>query len=156
MARPLTAQPLRTLGLTAERPPVPPVPASLSARSRDQWERFWSSPLVRVLVPALDVDAIETLFVLRDERQRAIQAGKKQRIVIGSTGQQVLNPLLKYALELQREIRAIEATLGLNPQSRLKLSVLLGDASRSLEDVNADLEADTDVADLLSRTALEG
>jgi len=129
------------------------VPRGLLAKNQARWKQFWSSPLINVLVPELDLDGIETLFMMRDERERSIQAGRKQRMVTGASGQPVLNPLLKYAVELQTQIRASEDRLASNPKARLILGVLFGDAHRSVDDINKDL--DDDLGDLVDDDELD-
>jgi len=128
---------------------MPAPPDDLSAKYVAQWTSFWSSPLVRVIVPELDLDGIETMFRLRDERDRALRAGRRKRFVRGSHGQPVLNPLLQYAQSLQKDIRAAEDRLAGNPKARLTLGVLFGDAARSIDDLNTDLDATPDLGDLL-------
>jgi len=121
---------------------VPTTPFGLTQRSKDQWVAIWSAPIARVLNPDLDGDTIEALLKLRDERDRNNRIGQKQRIVIGSQGQPVINPALGHAMAIQKEIRALEDRLGLNPKARLTLGILLGDATRSIEDVNAEFARD--------------
>lgn len=128
-------------------PSVPPVPSNLSDKSKQAWVKLWSSPIARVLVPELDGDTIEILLRLRDERDTEFRMGKRQRIVMGSQGQPVINPALANAVQIQKEIRTIEASLGLNPNARLKLGILLGEASRSINDVNEAFE-DGEIGDV--------
>jgi hypothetical protein len=116
-------------------------------KNQVRWRQFWSSPLVRVIVPELDLDGIETMFTLRDERDRALRQGRKQRLIAGSAGQMVLNPLLGYATNLQNQIRASEDRLAANPKARLILGVLFGDAHRNIEDLNNELDSDIGDAD---------
>lgn len=128
---------------------MPAPPEDLSAKYVAQWIQFWSSPLTRVIVPELDLDGIETLFRMRDERDRALRAGRRKRFIRGSHGQPVINPLLQYAQSLQKDIRAAEDRLASSPKSRLTLGVLFGDAARSIDDLNTDLDATPDLGDLL-------
>lgn len=129
----------------------PPVPLNLSERSRQAWVRLWSSPIARVMLPQLDEDTVTMLLRMRDERDTEFRMGKRQRMVLGSQGQPVINPMLAHAMVLQKEIRAVEDRLGLNPTARLRLGILLGDATRSIADVNEEFEAgefdDVDVSD---------
>lgn len=139
----------------ALRPPadakleVPPVPMDLSPKFRRQWDDFWKSPVARLTLPSLDTDAVEMLFHLRQERDLLLRRGRKQRLVAGSAGQMVINPLLSHSIAVQREIRAFEDRLGLTPKARLALGALIGDAARNIADANADFEDDTDLGDLL-------
>jgi hypothetical protein len=103
------------------------------------------------MLPDLDAETIEMLLRMRDERDTEFRMGKRQRVVVGSTGQPVINPMLNHAVVLQKEIRALEDRLGLNPVARLRLGILLGDATRSIGDVNQEFEqgefSDVDLSD---------
>lgn len=103
------------------------------------------------MLPGLDGDTIEMLLRMRDERDTEFRMGKRQRMVMGSQGQPVINPVLAHAMVLQKEIRALEDRLGLNPAARLRLGILLGDATRSIADVNEEFEqgefSDVDLTD---------
>jgi hypothetical protein len=92
------------------------------------------------MLPDLDGETLEMLLRMRDERDIEFRMGKRQRVVVGSQGQPVINPMLAHAIVLQKEIRALEDRLGLNPAARLRLGVLLGDATRSIADVNEEFE----------------
>jgi hypothetical protein len=94
------------------------------------------------MLPNLDGETLEMLLRMRDERDIEFRMGKRQRTVLGSQGQPVINPMLAHAMVLQKEIRALEDRLGLNPAARLRLGVLLGDATRSIGDVNEEFEQD--------------
>lgn len=103
------------------------------------------------MLPDLDAETIEMLLRMRDERDTEFRMGKRQRMVLGSQGQPVINPMLAHAMVLQKEIRALEDRLGLNPVARLRLGILLGDATRSIGDVNEEFEqgefSDVDLSD---------
>lgn len=154
MPRPPRQHPLRTLEVVPDASEVLPfgeAPRGLSDRSREAWTRLWSSPIARVMLPGLDGDTIEMLLRMRDERDTEFRMGKRQRMVMGSQGQPVINPVLAHAMVLQKEIRALEDRLGLNPAARLRLGILLGDATRSIADVNEEFEqgefSDVDLTD---------
>jgi P27 family predicted phage terminase small subunit len=103
------------------------------------------------MLPNLDGETLEMLLRMRDERDTEFRMGKRQRMVLGSQGQPVINPMLAHAMVLQKEIRALEDRLGLNPAARLRLGILLGDATRSIADVNEEFEkgefSDVDLSD---------
>lgn len=149
----------RDMGLLAPQsglftPPDPP--PGLLATSVTSWARFWSSPLARMVVPETDVETLRRLWSLRDERERVYRALKRQRMVGGYKGQPRANPLYASMASLDSTIERLEDRFGLSPSARLKLGVILGDAARSLADLNADLEADEDLDALLDDTdALE-
>ena len=126
---------------------APPVTAELPAPPRElladtvrAWEGFWRSPLATVVTLETDLPALERLFTLYDERCRAYRAFRRARVVEGSQGQAVLNPLGRQMLAYDAEIRQLEDRFGLTPMARLRLGVQLGAAQRTLADLNRALE----------------
>lgn len=140
-------------GRALARPDPPP---GLLATSLASWDRFWSSPLARITVPDTDGDAIARLWTLKDERTRIYRAIRRERMVRGSKGQPRANPLYMQLASLDSAIQQLEDRFGMSAKSRLQLGVILGDAARSLEDVNADLEDDEDLAELVGPSILDG
>jgi P27 family predicted phage terminase small subunit len=67
--------------------------------------------------------------------------------VRGSKGQQVLNPLARAVATFDAEIRALEDRFGLTPQARARLGVVFGEAHRSLEQINRELEIELEAED---------
>lgn len=130
---------------------VPECPSDLLPEVAESWERFWRSPLAQTVTPDTDLPAVERLFGLRDERERAWRIIRAARVVSGSMGQERASPFYAVASALDSEIRQLEDRLGLSPQARLRLGVQLGEAARSLADINAALNggADAEAADLL-------
>lgn len=114
---------------------VPAPPAGLLAVHRDEWTRLWESPLAGSFAES-DVPALERLFQLRDEALRHQRAGRKRPTVIGSQGQEVLNPVLRQRDALLAEIRQLEDRFGLSPRSRLQLGITLLEQTRSLTELN--------------------
>ena len=127
--------------------PVPKPPTGLSKVSREAWTSLWSSALARTFEPASDRPAIERLFVLRDERERAHKATRAHPFIVGSQGQQVLNPLFAHVSRLDAEVRQLEDRFGLTPRARLQLGITFGEAHRSLAELNAAFMEQTDDAD---------
>ena len=121
---------------------APPAPSGLLKRTRERWDAFWRSPLGSVVSPETDVSALERLFTLYDERERAYRVVRKQRVVIGSTGQPVLHPLARQLCSYDGEIRQLEDRFGLTPMARLRLGVQIGTAARTLDDLNRQLDHD--------------
>jgi P27 family predicted phage terminase small subunit len=128
--------------------PVPPAPSGLLAPTRAAWAAFWASEQASLVMPA-DHPALLRLFTLLDERERCARAASKRRLIEGSQGQPVLNPLLKHVAALDGEIRQLEDRFGLTPLARLRLGVTFGEAHRSLADLNRALveEVADDVED---------
>ncbi len=112
---------------SAGKPPEPP-PRLLKV-TRDAWAAYWSSPVAAVVDRVSDLPAIRRLFTLYDERERCLRSGRAGRLVPGSQGQPVVNPLYKHMSTLDAEARMLEDRLGLTPASRLRLGVALVEAA---------------------------
>lgn len=115
--------------------------------TRKRWDDYWASKLARLVDPVLDLQALERLFDLHDERERAMRAFRKKRLVTGSKGQLVLNPLGRMMKEYDAEIRQLEDRFGMSPSARQRLQADLGDDSGSLEELNRQLMGDDDARD---------
>lgn len=116
----------RSSAKLAEAQPRAPGPRrEWYAETKRRWKSFWASDAARVLAPAVDVGAVQRLFDLYDERERAYRGFAKQRFVLGSKGQQVLNPLGRLVAAFDGEIRQLEDRLGFSPASRLRLGLEL-------------------------------
>ena len=104
------------------------------------WEDFWNSALASAVDTKSDQSAVYRLATLIDERERVYKQAKKERLVVGSQGQVVLNPLYSAMLKLDAEIRQLEDRIGMNPKARVSLGISIGQAKKSLSDLNAELE----------------
>lgn len=125
---------------------VPQSPKGMLAVSKQSWLRFWESDLGRS--PAIkrdtDLSVIQRLWGLYDERERAYREYKKARLVKGSQGQMVMNPLGRIWTALDPSILALEDRIGLSPMARLKLGITFGQAHASLEEMNRRMNEDSD------------
>ncbi len=125
----------------------PEPPSGLLVGSVKSWERLWASPLAATYTET-DVPALARLFELRDEMSRVNRVARKSRLTAGHKAQPVLNPLLRYAETLAAEVRQLEDRFGLSPRARLTLGIQLGEAHRSLAELNAEfLEGEHDDRD---------
>tara|TARA_A100001035_G_scaffold277018_1_gene273054 strand:- start:2752 stop:3201 length:450 start_codon:yes stop_codon:yes gene_type:complete len=104
------------------------------------WEDFWTSDLASAIDTKSDQSIVYRLATLIDERERIYKQAKKDRLVVGSQGQVVINPLYSAMLKLDAEIRQLEDRIGMNPKSRVALGISIGQAKKSLADLNAELE----------------
>ena len=121
---------------------VPKPPPGLLKVTRDWWVEFWSSEFARVAVIDVHRPMVRRLASLCDERERCYQSARKGRLVTGSQGQPVLNPLYKHMSTLDAEIRQLEDRLGLSPRAGLNLGIQMGQMRRTLDDLNRDIEVD--------------
>ena len=108
--------------------------------TKEWWEDFWNSDLASAVDTKSDQSAVYRLATLIDERERVYKQAKKERLVVGSQGQVVLNPLYSAMLKLDAEIRQLEDRVGMNPKARVSLGISIGQAKKSLSDLNAELE----------------
>jgi len=126
-------------------PVVPLPPPGLLVKTRQRWVKFWRSELARIVDEERDEAALERLFTLYDERERAYQAYRKNRLLKGSTKQWVVNPLWRHATAtLDPEIRQLEDRFGLTPRSRAQLGLAIGGLKKTLDDLNRELDDDED------------
>lgn len=127
---------------------IPLAPGGLLASTRQRWTTFWRSEMARIVDDERDRPALERLFTLYDERERAYQAYRRNRLVKGSTKQLVVNPLWRHATAtLDPEIRQIEDRFGLTPRSRAQLGLAIGGLKKTLDDLNRELDDDRNDAD---------
>lgn len=128
--------------------PPPPLPAGIrSRRTRAIWERFWGSELRRVVNDATDLPRLERWIRAVDELEKVQRTLRVTRLVRGSTGQPVLNPLAGYADSLERTIEKAEEAFGMTPKHRLGLGLDVAALARTAADLNRMLEESDDDGD---------
>ena len=114
-------------------------------QTRESWAAYWTSDAAELVIES-DVPALRRLFDLLDERERTLSAFRSERVSVGSKGQPVISPLGKHLLSLDAAILALEDRFGLSMLARLRLGVKLGEAHRSLSELNRRL-ADAETED---------
>jgi P27 family predicted phage terminase small subunit len=124
---------------------VPKPPSGLLAASRDQWQIYWASRLARPeLLKEVDQVVVERWIFAYDEWKRAINAVRKNRLVKGSTGQPVANPLMGWAQSREKEMNSCQAELGIGPKSRSSLGLAVGQELLTAAELNKMAEEDPD------------
>lgn len=106
------------------------------APTKRSWERYFASPARHVTVASLDLDTLERLWTLYDERARAQrelqrpqrdEAGKitrsDSRMVEGSQGQMRPSGFYQVIARLDGEIRQLEDRVAKSMKSRLILGL---------------------------------
>lgn len=136
---------LRIVAMNTEDVPSPP--KGISKLLKDEWSEIWQSPLAAYWDRSSDLRPLRRLFSLYDKLAKFERVGLKDPLSRGSTGQRILHPMLKEADEMRKQILALEQQFGMTPMARLKLGIALGEAAKSLEQLNADLFDDDDGAD---------
>jgi P27 family predicted phage terminase small subunit len=136
------ARDLEAIPEAAGVPTRPTPPAGLLKSVRDRWTAYWESPVAQLADPVSDLPALERLYRLYDDLERSHATVRKQgHMVRGYRDQTVMNPLLKHMQLVQAEVRQLEDRFGLSPRARLSLGVTLGEAAKSLSDLNAEFMA---------------
>jgi phage terminase small subunit len=131
-----------------DAPPLPRSPyGAFLQGTKDRWSTIWTSPVGALIDRESDLPWLERFIVYYDEWLRAMKGYRKARLVRGSKGQPVINPLGDQALKLERELVRQAEKFGWTPLDRMRLGISFGEAVRSLDDINADLEDDDDDGD---------
>ena len=102
-------------------PPKPPV--GLLRPSRDRWRRFWESPAAQAVSVESDLPRLIRWIQATDEYDRAATVVRQSRLVKGSMGQPVLNPLVAYLIHLDGLISKAEGEFGMTPMARQRLKL---------------------------------
>lgn len=118
---------------------IPPAPDDLLPSTQESWVAYWTDEVARAARPS-HMPVITRLFQRYDERERAYRTVKKDgRVTMGSQGQIVAHPLLKYIDACDAEIRQLEDRLGLSPRGMAQLGANFAAAQKSLDDLNDQL-----------------
>lgn len=102
-------------------PPKPP--AGLLKPSRDRWRQFWESPAAQAVSVESDLPRLVRWIQATDEYDRAAKVVRTSRLVRGSMGQPVLNPLVAYLIHLDGLISKAEGEFGMTPMARQRLKL---------------------------------
>ena len=102
-------------------PPKPP--AGLLKPSRDRWRQFWESPAAKAVHPESDLPRLIRWIHATDEYDRTVKVVRTSRLVRGSMGQPVLNPLVAYLIHLDGLISKAESEFGMTPMARHRLNL---------------------------------
>lgn len=140
----------------ADKPVIPLAPKGLTTASKKRWRTFWLSPLASVVEISTDLHRVERWIQAVDEYEKVGKVFRSSRLVKGSTGQPVLNPLASYLASLEATISRAEQELGMTPLARLKLGIAVGQAKLTAEALNKSLsEAGQDRPQIVDAEAWE-
>lgn len=101
---------------------VPAPPEALPVGLHPLWAAFWEDRISTLVRPADGYD-VGRFFLLLAEREKHERALRRKPLVLGSMGQEVVNPRLAIVKELTREIEKTREHLGILPLSRLRLGI---------------------------------
>lgn len=106
------------MGVTVGYPVPPP---GLSDRSLARWDAFWSSEPAKSVDLKADLNRLNRWIEQCDEYDAAVEEIGVDRVVPGSTGNYVLNPLYKLLQQLDASMARTETEFGMTPQGRKRL-----------------------------------
>ena len=110
--------------------PVPKPPTGLLVSSERRWAAFWRSGVAEVIDPAADLPRLERWIKDSDEFTRVSRdVDRIGRMVLGSMGQPVLNPLYVLLRDLDERLRRAETEFGMTPKARLALGLALSEVT---------------------------
>lgn len=115
--------------------------------TREAWEAYWSSSLPQLLTGA-DRSSLVRLFDQYDRRERLARAWSRSPFTEGSTGQQIVNPAARAVATLDSAIVQLEDRFGITPLARMRLGIAMGEAARSLDEMNREFDEDEDDDDV--------
>lgn len=102
-------------------PPRPP--AGLLKPARDRWRQFWESQAALAVDLDSDMPRLLRWIQVTDEYDRTAKVIRQARVVKGSMGQPVLNPLVAYLVHLESMITRTEKEFGMTPMARARLNL---------------------------------
>ncbi len=102
---------------------LPKPPTGLLPSSRARWRQFWESQSARVVDLDSDLPRLVRWIQAADEYDRAAKVVRTSRLVKGSMGQPVLNPLVAYLIHLDTLISRAETEFGMTPAARQRLKL---------------------------------
>ena len=104
--------------MTAPKPPT-----GLLASSRARWRQFWESQAAKAVDLDSDMPRLIRWVQAADEYDRTAKVVRDTRLVKGSMGQPVLNPLVAYLVHLEGVISRAETEFGMTPAARMRLKL---------------------------------
>jgi phage terminase small subunit len=106
------------------------------AEIRYDWEAFWVSAVARHMDP-IHVPALKRLFTYRSQWLELKHEVEKAdtNLVKGSTGNMVLNPLIRAMRDTETQINVLETQFGMTLKSATQLGIELGTAALTWQQV---------------------
>ncbi len=112
-------------------PPLTVLGEQLAVRSLLLWDRLWLAPVARALdgVDGIDRYVVDEWIRAVDRIEHLDRVIQETPLVRGSKGQPVANPLAAERDEQRRVIWRAQEKLGLTPQDRARLGLVIGEVS---------------------------
>lgn len=111
----------------------PPPPDHLDAFGVEVWSEVWEIG-ESVYNVRSDSFIIERYASLQERRREMMaQIDSQGYLVVGSQGQDVLNPLLRAVQDIEAKLVALEDRLGLSPEARVRLGIAAAEHQSRLD-----------------------
>lgn len=111
-------------------------PDGICSEAAAAWGAYWSGAPARIQTPA-DRDVLLRWVDALDRYWRLIAEADERPTVLGSTGQDVVNPLYKIAEQALGTVERCERQLGVGARNRADLGIAVISERRSLADMNS-------------------
>jgi P27 family predicted phage terminase small subunit len=109
---------------------APRVPAHLKATGKDVWRNVWAAGM-GAYSPDTDRNVITRYCELHDRRADLLALVEADGYMSeGYNGQPVAHPMLRFVESTEKELRAIETTIGFTPEARLRLGLVAAEARK--------------------------
>ncbi|MGO1049793.1 hypothetical protein [Crossiella sp. CA198] len=115
---------------------TPPAPRGMRADAMKLWRAYWADVIAGVCQPS-ELWLVRRWISNFNRYQILMSAADAEPMVLGSMGQQRLNPAYDLALKLEASLRADEMQLGYGPKNRAGLGIAVVEQQRTLNDLNA-------------------
>jgi hypothetical protein len=129
----------RLVPLASDRIEPPDLPPGLCSEAVAEWGSYWSDPVSRAPTPA-DRDLLLRWVTSINRYWVSTREADEKPIVLGSTGQQVQNPLYRVAELALAAAERCERQLGIGAKNRADLGLAIVSEQRSLAEMNARYE----------------
>ena len=121
-----------TINRSAVAVPTPDPPANLGEIGQGLWTILWG--LGSGVYQTTDQWAIEVFCSLWERRQQLLAVVAAEGLMtVGSTGQPVVHPAIRMVDVIEGRLPNLEASLGLTPESRLRLGITAVESQSKLD-----------------------
>ena len=111
-------------------------PTGLSEQATDLWDAYWADTVSTVQTP-VDRGVLSRWITEYDRYLRTVAEADQCPLVLGSTGQQVENPLYKIAYRALDAAERCEKQMGVGPLYRSNLGIAVITEQKSLQQMNS-------------------
>ncbi|QBZ73371.1 terminase small subunit [Streptomyces phage Heather] len=109
---------------------APRAPGHLGNTGKEIWRSVWQAGS-GAYSPDTDRNLILRYAELYDRRSQLLDAVDADGLMtIGSTGQPVVHPAMRYVESTEKELRAIETVIGFTPEARMRLGIVAAEARK--------------------------